>query len=346
MSNCSRHKKIIIQEIDELDVIDEDFTKRESKDFPELSVICNMDNLTELKLDGMIRYDMKSLLKYCEFYLDNYAYSVNSFYKSWKGRIVIPKEAKMWKNDIETFIVDNVLPQIRNPITLTLGFFFKTRRKRDIDNCFKPLIDIFKNRLFEDDDQIYVLNAFKRIGCKRDVIYVKVKELDYTTIYDMMLYNDEYMIKSSSFVEISDLIGMTTIGDVDLENMYRFNANRIEFYLDKYAYSVNAYYREWNGKMRILPEGKTWKKEILEMITTWRLPKLEGKISMTIGYFFEKRIKRDIDNCFKPLLDVFKDTLFGDDDMIYDLKSFKKIGCKRNCIYVSICKISDIFRDK
>ena len=50
-------------------------------------------------------------------------------------------------------------------IRLEVKFMFKDKRKRDIDNYLKVLIDSIKGVLFEDDDQIYELMVTKEIGC-------------------------------------------------------------------------------------------------------------------------------------------------------------------------------------
>ena len=61
---------------------------------------------------------------------------------------------------------------------LTLILYFKDKRKRDLDNYNKVLIDCLKNRLFEDDDQIYQLYMEKYIGCGFNKICINVESID------------------------------------------------------------------------------------------------------------------------------------------------------------------------
>lgn len=42
-----------------------------------------------------------------------------------------------------------------------MDFYFKDKRKRDLDNCLKPLLDILKNRVIEDDSQVEKITTRK-----------------------------------------------------------------------------------------------------------------------------------------------------------------------------------------
>ena len=90
--------------------------------------------------------------------------SVNHAYKAYRGRVVLSKQAREFKQ-----IVSNSLPEdytkIIGRVKLEVKFMFKDKRKRDIDNYLKVLIDSIKGVLFEDDDQVYELHVVKEIGC-------------------------------------------------------------------------------------------------------------------------------------------------------------------------------------
>ena len=53
-------------------------------------------------------------------------------------------------------------------LKLSVTLSFKSKRKRDIDNSMKALLDCLEHRLFEDDSQIFELNITKQIGCPKD----------------------------------------------------------------------------------------------------------------------------------------------------------------------------------
>ena len=76
----------------------------------------------------------------------------------------------------------NNYEKILGKIKLTLILYFKDKRKRDLDNYNKVLIDCLKNELFEDDDQIYQLYMEKHIGCGFNKICIIVDPIEENTI--------------------------------------------------------------------------------------------------------------------------------------------------------------------
>ena len=83
------------------------------------------------------------------------ACSVNKYYRSWKGRVLISKDGKEFKKELDLHLTN--YEKILGKIKLNIVLHFKDKRKRDVDNYAKVLIDCLKNKLFEDDDQIYQL---------------------------------------------------------------------------------------------------------------------------------------------------------------------------------------------
>ena len=103
--------------------------------------------------------------------------SVNSFYRTFQNRILISKDGRVYKKKVIELLGSN-FQKILGRVKLTLYFYFDDLRKRDIDNPQKPLLDVFKDVLFEDDDQIYKLELKKFIGTGEDKIYIKIEELN------------------------------------------------------------------------------------------------------------------------------------------------------------------------
>ena len=91
------------------------------------------------------------------------ACSVNKYYRSVGNRVCISADGRIFKKKID-FLLNNY-EKVMGKVKLKLGFYFKDNRKRDADNYLKVLIDCLKNKLFEDDDQIYILEVKKFIGC-------------------------------------------------------------------------------------------------------------------------------------------------------------------------------------
>ena len=70
--------------------------------------------------------------------------------------------------------------------------YFKDKRKRDLDNYNKVLIDCLKNKLFEDDDQIYKLYMEKHIGCGFNKICIITESLE--TVQQIESSNSEEVV--------------------------------------------------------------------------------------------------------------------------------------------------------
>lgn len=103
------------------------------------------------------------------------ACSVNKYYRSWNGRVLISKDGREFKKEVDLLL--NNYEKILGKIKLTLILYFKDKRKRDLDNYNKVLIDCLKNKLFEDDDQIYQLFMEKHIGCGFNKICIHIDSI-------------------------------------------------------------------------------------------------------------------------------------------------------------------------
>jgi len=103
------------------------------------------------------------------------ACSVNKYYRNVGNRVCISADGRIFKKKIDLLL--NNYEKTIGKIKLTLHFYFRDNRKRDADNYLKVLIDCLKNKLFEDDDQIYILEVKKFIGCM-DKICIDVRSLN------------------------------------------------------------------------------------------------------------------------------------------------------------------------
>jgi crossover junction endodeoxyribonuclease RusA len=104
------------------------------------------------------------------------ACSVNKYYRSWQGRVLISKDGREFKKEVDLLL--NNYEKVLGKIKLTLILHFKDKRKRDLDNYNKVLIDCLKNKLFEDDDQIYQLYMEKHIGCGFNKITIGIESIE------------------------------------------------------------------------------------------------------------------------------------------------------------------------
>lgn len=95
----------------------------------------------------------------------------NGRYKSKRGKI------------FENLACDELKNQFRyKPLTsglkVHIWLYFKDKRKRDIDNYNKAILDSMTEIVYEDDSQIEELNVKKLVGCGFDKVEIEVEELE------------------------------------------------------------------------------------------------------------------------------------------------------------------------
>jgi len=112
------------------------------------------------------------LIKYVFFMR---AVSVNGAYGYAGKHVYLRANAKKFKKDISNALPP-FPPKIFGPVKLKIRFYFKDKRKRDVDNYLKVFIDSVKNKLFEDDNEVEKIVVSKRSDCDCD----KIKLIVYT----------------------------------------------------------------------------------------------------------------------------------------------------------------------
>lgn len=95
----------------------------------------------------------------------------NGRYKSKRGKI------------FENLACDELKKQFRyKPLTsglkVHISLYFKDKRKRDIDNYNKAILDSMTEIVYEDDSQIEELNVKKLVGCGFNKVEIEVEELE------------------------------------------------------------------------------------------------------------------------------------------------------------------------
>lgn len=103
--------------------------------------------------------------------------SANAMYRACNRSIKLSAEGREFKKIMMDLLTRTPHGFVRGPVRLKLDFEFTTRRKRDLDNYAKPLIDSLKNVLFEDDSEIYILTMTKRIGAAADCIRIECEPI-------------------------------------------------------------------------------------------------------------------------------------------------------------------------
>jgi crossover junction endodeoxyribonuclease RusA len=104
--------------------------------------------------------------------------SINAAYRTWQNRVLISKKGREFKTEITKLLINNNYEKILGPVEMSIEYFFKDKRCRDIDNYQKLLIDCMKDIVIEDDKMIYNLNLKKHIGCGFNKIIINIIHID------------------------------------------------------------------------------------------------------------------------------------------------------------------------
>ena len=66
---------------------------------------------------------------------------------------------------------------LASSLKIHIRLYFKDKRKRDIDNYNKAILDSMTKIIYEDDSQIEELNVKKLVGCGFDKVEIEVEEI-------------------------------------------------------------------------------------------------------------------------------------------------------------------------
>jgi len=124
-----------------------------------------------------------------EFSIPNNPISVNNYLKNTQyGRRFMPPKTKEYVEIVQTtskkYLLMNFssleqaqLPTTK-PLSMTLTYYFKDKRRRDVDNYSKCILDALQTIIYNDDNQIQHLTLSKYIDREnpRTEITITIKE--------------------------------------------------------------------------------------------------------------------------------------------------------------------------
>ena len=94
----------------------------------------------------------------------------NGRYKSKTGKIFEKTARSELKNQFR-------YKPLVNGLKVHIRLYFKDKRKRDIDNYNKAILDSMTKIIYEDDSQIEELNVKKLVGCGFNKVEIEVEEI-------------------------------------------------------------------------------------------------------------------------------------------------------------------------
>jgi Holliday junction resolvase RusA-like endonuclease len=103
--------------------------------------------------------------------------SVNAMYRSMGHGVIISQRGRLFKNAFTSAIVNNKnTKRIAGAVSVEIHFEFADKRRRDVDNFAKVVLDCAKTLLFDDDSDIWQLLMSKKIGARQNRILIIVSK--------------------------------------------------------------------------------------------------------------------------------------------------------------------------
>jgi Holliday junction resolvase RusA-like endonuclease len=100
--------------------------------------------------------------------------SVNAMYRAVRGRMVLSEAGREFKKVMSDALMAQETRMITGAVAITITFSFSDRRRRDVDNYAKSVLDSLKGVVFMDDSDITELHLFKELGAAADGMSVTV----------------------------------------------------------------------------------------------------------------------------------------------------------------------------
>ncbi len=89
-----------------------------------------------------------------------YPPSVNTYWRTWQGRIIVSSPGRKYREAVMTHCSQQGIRPMLGRLHLAAWVHPPDRRRRDLDNVLKALLDAIKNGgAMEDDSQIDVLEV-------------------------------------------------------------------------------------------------------------------------------------------------------------------------------------------
>lgn len=101
--------------------------------------------------------------------------SANRYWRHWRGRMVVSQAARAYKAAAATQAWSDGLRMIPDgPVSVTAVLHPPDRRRRDLDNCLKVLLDALEGVGYADDHQVRELMASFGAVCSGGAAGVRV----------------------------------------------------------------------------------------------------------------------------------------------------------------------------
>ena len=104
-----------------------------------------------------------------------YPPSANRYYRTFKGRMLISKGGREYKETVGWMARLSGVPKTLGKVEVELYVSPPDNRRRDLDNVCKCLLDSIKDALIEDDSQIDRLTLVRLPVCRPGSVLVRIR---------------------------------------------------------------------------------------------------------------------------------------------------------------------------
>ena len=109
-----------------------------------------------------------------------YPPSVNSYWRSiGRGRVIISSKGRLYRQAVIQDVSDLDLPVLQGRLKVTIQAWMPDKRRRDVDNITKALLDALTHALvYQDDEQIDDLRIIRMGIEKPGRVEIEIEEID------------------------------------------------------------------------------------------------------------------------------------------------------------------------
>lgn len=105
--------------------------------------------------------------------------SVNHCFSVVRGRPVLSKDVRVYRQVVRSILRSARMKPLLGPLMIRIDAFPPDRRRRDLDNILKPLLDALEHGgAFCDDSQIVILRARKLEQTSGGKLLVQIQEVE------------------------------------------------------------------------------------------------------------------------------------------------------------------------
>lgn len=102
--------------------------------------------------------------------------SANRYWrKTFQGRVYVSEEAKAYRQEVGLLTLRSPKP-LKGQISVTIRFY-RARKSGDLDNRLKILFDVLQGLVYEDDEQIIEIHAFRFDNRLNPRVEVEIREI-------------------------------------------------------------------------------------------------------------------------------------------------------------------------